>query len=182
MSTSTPRPAVDSGGHSHVTRDRHEWYFAYGSNLDPGTFCGRRRIQPRDARCGYLSGFDLRFDLAVGSGNRGVANLAHASGAMVWGVVYRINPTDGRRLDRSEGVHRGFYRRAEVSIACGDGMITAFTYHSPHGREERLPSARYLGLIVSGARHHGLPAAWIEQLTAWPLAIDERLASQRSLF
>ena len=29
------------------------WYFAYGSNLDPGTFLGRRRMRPLETRFRY---------------------------------------------------------------------------------------------------------------------------------
>ena len=62
------------------------WYFAYGSNLDPGTFLGRRRMRPLDTRVGRLDGFELRFDLPVGPGERGVANVApgRASTSGAW--------------------------------------------------------------------------------------------------
>ena len=160
-----------------------EWYFAYGSNLAPDTFCRRRRMQPRDVRRGCLRDFSLTFDLPVGPSNRGVANIALASGDEVWGVAYQISAADGRRLDRSEGVHRNYYQRVAVTIDVdGGGSVEAFTYSSPRGRRGRLPSARYLGLLVTGARYHQLPDPWLERLQAWPLAIDEREQRQRDLF
>ena len=101
---------------------------------------------------------------------------------MTWGVVYQIKVSAGRRLDRSEGVHRGFYQRRSVSITLeNQRKMTAFTYVSRH-RPNRLPSARYLGLIVNGARYHQLPLEWIEHLSAWPLADDERIEHQAKLF
>ncbi|MFT4581465.1 MAG: cation transport regulator ChaC [Gammaproteobacteria bacterium] len=160
-----------------------EWYFAYGSNLDRGTFCGRRRIQPSDSKVGCLMHHVLRFDLAVGPGNRGVANLAPESDKHTWGVAYQITHTEGRRLDRSEGVQRDFYRRIPVTIELQDDhTLEAFTYASSRGRPGRLPSPRYLGLIVNGARYHGLPDEWVDRLQSWPLAIDERVAKQGTLF
>lgn len=166
-----------------MSKDVYEWYFAYGSNLDRNTFCGRRRIQPRDSKTGYLSGFSLAFNLPVGSSNRGVANLVPNPKKMTWGVVYQIKVSAGRRLDRSEGVHRGFYQRRSVSITLeNQRKMTAFTYVSGRHRPNRSPSARYLGLIVNGARYHQLPLEWIEHLSAWPLADDERIEHQAKLF
>lgn len=151
------------------------WYFAYGSNLDPGTFVGRRGMRPLAARVGVLHGFELRFDLPVGPGERGVANVAPCAGDHVWGVLYQITPADAERLDRSEGVHRGYYQRLAVPVRAQDtAEIAAFTYRSEVSRPERKPSRRYLGLLLAGAREHGLPLAWIERLRAWPLALDER--------
>jgi hypothetical protein len=64
----------------------------------------------------------------------------------------------------------------------GRDQVEAFTYMSVNGRDGRLPAARYLGLIVDGAIYHRLPADWVEQLRAWPLAIDERDQQQGDLF
>jgi cation transport regulator ChaC len=151
------------------------WYFAYGSNLDPGTFLGRRRMQPLEARVGRLEGFELRFDLPVGPGERGVANVAPLAGADVWGVVYRLTHPDADRLDGTEGVQHGAYARLTVSVQDLAGrVVNAFTYRSERGREGRKPSRRYLGLLLAGARHHGLPDDWVARLRALPLAIDER--------
>ena len=119
------------------------WYFAYGSNLDPGTFLGRRQMQPLETRIGVLRGFELRFDLPVGPGERGVANVAASPGADVWGALYHLTHADAERLDRTEGVDRGFYHRLEIEVQTGDGVVlAAFTYRSPISRPERKPSRR----------------------------------------
>lgn len=157
------------------------WYFAYGSNLDPGTFLGRRGMRPRESRVAALPDHRLVFDLAIGPGERGVANLLPRAGEQVHGVAYQLTASAARRLDRTEGVPRA-YRRVEVTLETGDReMLAAFTYLSTHRRPERKPSRRYLGLILLGARHHGLPGAWIAHLRGLPLAVDERVA-QRELF
>lgn len=152
------------------------WYFAYGSNMDPDTFVGRRGMQPLEACVSRLDGWTLCFDLPVGPGERGVANVRLDAADAIWGVAYRIVEAECARLDRSEGVHRGFYARRAVAVHTGAGrVLDAFTYESVHGVDGRKPSARYLGLLLRGARHHGLPAAWVARLEALELAADERL-------
>jgi cation transport regulator ChaC len=151
------------------------WYFAYGSNLDPGTFLGRRRMQPLMTRIGVLHDFELRFDLPVGPGERGVANVAPRPGDHVWGALYQLSHASAERLDRTEGVDKGVYRRLAVVVRTpADDEIAAFTYRSEISRPERKPSRRYLGLLLTGASEHGLPAGYIERLRSLPLAVDER--------
>jgi gamma-glutamylcyclotransferase len=151
------------------------WYFAYGSNLDPGTFLGRRRMQPLATAIGVLRDFELRFDLPVGPGERGVANVAPRPGDHVWGALYHLKHADAGRLDRTEGVDKGVYRRLAVEVIRPDTVrIAAFTYRSEISRPERRPSRRYLGLLLAGARELGLPPEYVERLRAWPLALDER--------
>ncbi len=151
------------------------WYFAYGSNLDPGTFLGRRQMRPLETRVAVLEGFELRFDLPVGPGERGVASVGANAEDRVWGALYRLTVVEAGRLDRTEGVQHGAYARLEIAARTPAGQtIRAFTYVSPRGVEGRKPSRRYLGLLLTGARHHGLPDEWIARLRAWPLAVDER--------
>jgi len=151
------------------------WYFAYGSNLDPGTFLGRRQMRPLETQIGVLHDFELRFDLPVGPGERGVANVVACPGDHVWGALYRLTHVDAERLDRTEGVPQGAYRRLDVEVHIGDGSrVGAFTYHSSIHRPDRKPSRRYLGLLLTGARELGLPEEYVERLRGWPLAADER--------
>ena len=130
---------------------------------------------------GVLRDFELRFDLPVGPGERGVANVAPRPGDHVWGALYQLTHADAERLDRTEGVPQGVYRRLEVEVHTPDGArVAAFTYRSEISRPERKPSRRYLGLLLAGARELGLPAECVERLRAWPLAVDERELSCRS--
>ncbi len=155
--------------------DRPIWYFAYGSNVDPGTFLGRRRMRPLRSEIARLDDWTLCFDLPVGPGERGVGNVRQEPGSLIWGVAYELESAEAGRLDSTEGVHRGVYRRVSIRVrTASDDTLSAFTYQSPRGIPGRKPSRRYLGLLLTGARHHGLPAAWIDRLRATPLAIDER--------
>lgn len=157
------------------------WYFGYGSNTERGTFLGRRRMRPLEVRVGRLDGWALCFDLPVGRGERGVANVVARDDDHVWGVLWRISGEQADWLDRTEGVGRGFYRRIAVEVSAGGERVPAFTYHSPRGRAGRKPSRRYLGLLLAGARQHGLPGAWVERLRGFELARDERVPRQGRL-
>ncbi len=151
------------------------WYFAYGSNLDPATFVGRRRMRPLAARPGRVAGYRLVFDLAVGKGERAVANLRPDAGESVWGVAYELTGADAERLDETEGVHLGYYRRLGVEVHIGDGRrLEAFSYDSARRVPGRQPSPGDRSLILSGARHHGLPEQDGRFLEELELAKDAR--------
>ena len=63
-----------------------------------------------------------------------------------------------------------------VEVAGNDGEpVAAFTYRSTLTQEGRKPSARYLGLLVEGARAQGLPPEYVTFLESHELAWDERL-------
>ena len=66
---------------SGQANDEARWYFAYGSNMQAATLRGRRLIEPLDVRVGKLPGYRLCFDIPIGSGLRGVANIAIAEEA-----------------------------------------------------------------------------------------------------
>ena len=83
------------------------WYFAYGSNLCRATFVGRRGMSPLEIRRGRVDGYRLAFDLPVGPGERGVANLVADPAAVTWGACYLLDPTACEHLDRTE---RGLVR------------------------------------------------------------------------
>ena len=151
------------------------WYFAYGSNMHRAIFCDRRRMRPLTARWGWLENYRLCFNLPVGSGERGVANVEPEEGARTCGVLYLLTPEEFDRLDRTEGVHLGVYRRIPVEVVTeGEERVSAFTYQSPLTRPSRKPSARYMRLLVEGAEQHGLPVEYVHFLESFELARDER--------
>ena len=156
------------------------WYFAYGSNMSRAIFIARRGMQPSAAAAGCLEGYRLCFDLPVGPGERGVANVVAEHGARTCGVLYRITAEEGERLDRSEGLQGGFYRRIAVVVTAADAQrVAAFTYQSRYDSRGRKPSARYMGLLLEGAREHGLPAEYVAFLRSFELAHDERPEHRR---
>jgi sulfite reductase (NADPH) flavoprotein alpha-component len=158
-----------------MSTETRVWYFAYGSNMQKATFVDRRGMRPDRSVAASLTGYRLTFDLPIGSGERGVANIAVDPGASVHGVLHRITVAELEFLDRTEGVTQGAYDRIVVSVATGDGSeCEAHAYISSRGVEGRKPSDRYIGLLLDGALEYGLPASYVRWLEALPRAIDER--------
>ena len=153
------------------------WYLGYGSNMNRGIFESRRGIRPIQAQPALLENYRLRFNLAIGPGERGVANLESRAGARIWGVLYLITVEQSEHLDRTEGVPRGAYRRIPVS-AMVDGIkqVAGFSYQSDRISLGRKPSPRYIGLLIEGAIQHGLPPGYLRYLRNFELAADERLS------
>jgi len=152
------------------------WYFAYGSNMQPATFRGRRGIAARQAIPARLAGWQLVFDkpplLPMG---QGMANIVATDGAHVLGVAYAVTAEDLAHIDLTEGVLIDNYRRVAVRIAPLDGAgpeLEAFTLTSDRRDASLRPSARYMALLIEGARAHGLPPDYVAWLEACP-AVEE---------
>jgi hypothetical protein len=155
------------------------WYFAYGSNMSPATFVERRRLSPRESRRAWVDGYRLCFDIPVGPGERGVANLAADPAARTHGVAHLLSVADAERLDATEGVGGGLYYREAVDIVTDGGVVAGFTYRSSMTSPGRKPSARYLDILLHGARFHALPDEYIRALEGLELAFDERIGAVR---
>ena len=155
------------------------WYFAYGSNMSPATFLERRGMKPLETRCAFIDGYRLCFGIPVGPGERGVANLAAEEAARTHGIAYLLTVEDALRLDRTEGVPQ-LYQREPVHVLFDAGpAVPGFTYRSTIAVAGRKPSARYLDILLHGARTYGLPEAYITYLEALELAFDERIGAVR---
>ena len=151
------------------------WYFAYGSNMQPATFAGRRGIVAARALPARLAGWQLVFDKpALLPMGQGMANVVATPGAEVLGVAYAITADDLAHLDLTEGVLIENYRRVAVQVAAlGDGApFEAWTLTSELRVNGLLPSERYMALLVEGAEHHGLPAEYVAWLRARPAVAD----------
>ena len=84
-------------------------YFAYGSNMHMSQMADRCPSSIFKG-IGKLSGYRWQIN------ERGVANVVESDRDCVEGIVYEVNGDDKRRLDRSEGVSRGFYNAEYVPI------------------------------------------------------------------
>jgi gamma-glutamylcyclotransferase len=150
-----------------IGRPREEvWYFAYGANMDDGTFRIRRGIQALEYRSGCIKGYRLRFNLdGRPKGRSAPANLYLDPDAEVWGVLYRITRRDLVRLDATEGVPGLGYRHVEVEAQDRDGrLVQTVTYMAQGNDGDGKPSLRYITLIRDGARAHELPEGYIRFL------------------
>jgi cation transport regulator ChaC len=148
------------------------WYFAYGSNMQRATFCGRRGVEYRRALPARVKGWRLVIDkpplVPVGEG---FANLVPEPGAEVLGVLYEITEHDLAHIDLTEGVLIGNYDRIEVPVCTLGGPaldVVAATLVSDKRSPGLLPSDRYMQCVIAGAEEHGLPADYVALLRAIP--------------
>jgi gamma-glutamylcyclotransferase (GGCT)/AIG2-like uncharacterized protein YtfP len=149
-------------------------YFAYGSNLDIGQM--RTRCPSAAFQCrAILQWHALVFPRTSRTRNCGVSSIELREGAQVWGVVFNLTSKDLESLDRSEGYdlrkplsHNAYNRDNVLLFVEGDlsKPIHAQTYMATPQPNPLLPSAEYLGLIISGAEAFSLPADYVSGLRA----------------
>ena len=160
---------------------QHAWYFAYGSNMQTATFCGRRGIAFTRAAAVRACGWRLVLDkpplLPIGES---YANIVPDPHGEVLGVAYEVSHAALESIDLSEGVLIGNYERRAVEVApLGDGgpPFDAFTLVSDRRDASLRPSTRYMALLVEGALEHGLPADYVEFLRGISACEESRTAS-----
>jgi len=139
-------------------------YFAYGSNMNRAQMASRagQILEEQPAR---LENYELVFNKKARGGSA-TANIHPAPGQTVHGVLYKIPEAAYRNLDRYEGVPE-HYRRIEVLVTNGAGeKIAAQAYIATKVEKGLRPAAHYLRAILDGAREHGLPAEYIDQIKA----------------
>jgi gamma-glutamylcyclotransferase (GGCT)/AIG2-like uncharacterized protein YtfP len=142
-------------------------YFAYGSNLK----WGRMRQRVPSARREAVAFLDHHRLVCNKRGRDGSAkaNLVQAAGHRVWGVLYRIERIHLALLD---GFETG-YERVEVEVRTATGGVQrASTYRSDRITRDPIPFDWYRGLILEGAREHGLPEDYLSVLEALPTRPD----------
>lgn len=137
-------------------------YLAYGSNL-----CTRRLV----ARVGEvealgrvaLPGYELVFSKRGADGS-GKCTLLQSAGREAWGVVYRLDHAARQVLDGIEGLGRG-YDAAWWEL--GDHGRCYVYLANPEALDATLaPFDWYRRLVLEGAREHGFPAAYQQQIAA----------------
>ncbi|HSB69331.1 MAG TPA: gamma-glutamylcyclotransferase family protein [Candidatus Methylomirabilis sp.] len=143
------------------------FYFAYGSNMHPGQMATRcpgcyfvAAARLRDHRLAFTRPW------AAWDGD-GVADILHAAGSVVEGVVWEIAEEHRRALDRYEEYPTA-YDRKDVVVETFDGRtLAAFAYFArPLGSFR--PGRRYLHSLIEGARAHGLSPEYVASLEAIP--------------
>ena len=164
-------------------------YFAYGSNLltrrlrDPARAPSAVALGVASAR-----GFVMRFHKTGTDGSGKCTLIPSGDDAdVVYGVLYEFADSDLAGLDREEGVHLGGYARHSLRLGLPTGdTIEAMTYIAggQYVDASCLPFDWYRDLVVAGAREHGLPPAYVEELARTPALPDPdaaRAASARKL-
>lgn len=140
------------------------WYFAYASNMNRAQMRSRAG-QILEERPGRLENYELAFNKKVRGGTAG-ANIRPAPGKAVEGILYKINESAFRNLDRFEGapVH---YRRIQLDIKDRDGKtIAAQAFIATKVEKGLRPAPHYLKTILDGAAEHNLPSEYVEAIRA----------------
>jgi gamma-glutamylcyclotransferase len=140
------------------------WYFAYGTNMSRAQMRARAG-EILEEGPGRLENYELLFNKKV-RGGTATANIHPAPGRAVEGVLYKINESAFRNLDRFEGAPQ-HYRRIEVNVLEGTGQACAAQVYIATKVEKGLrPAAHYLKTILDGAVEHNLPADYVERIKA----------------
>ena len=164
--------AQDANNHYRVHVDDLLHYFAYGSNLHPA----RMRLRVPSARplgCAVLTGHQLRFhkrSYKDGSAKCDAHYTGHSQDR-IYGAVYSLAAAEKAALDTIEGPG---YEIAERVVIRDGRQQAVFLYRArPEAIATDLqPFDWYHALVVAGARHHGLPPAYIESLAEIPFQAD----------
>jgi gamma-glutamylcyclotransferase (GGCT)/AIG2-like uncharacterized protein YtfP len=147
-----------------------EFVFTYGSNMDLAQMSERcpnskEIFQPFVAKA---DGWKLWFPRYSDRRQGGVGSMIAAPGDAVWGVVFGLTPDDLARLDRSEGVATGAYRRTRLAITWGNNLKQeVWTYLAlPQDEPPKRypPHEDYLAQYIRGAEYFKLPAEYIDKL------------------
>ena len=140
-----------------------ESIFAYGSNMCSARFRDYGVVPEALGQAALLHGYHLAFNKKSIDGS-GKANVEPHNGGQVWGVIYFIPDEHLRDLDRGEG---SGYRRQRLQVQKVDGtIIEAWTYFAsePNTHTQLFPYGWYKQFLIEGAREHGLPVRYVEQL------------------
>lgn len=157
-----------------------EYYFAYGSNMNP------RRMAERGMRFlraygGVLSGWCLHFNKRA-HGKRGIAyaNIVPCDHGDVEGVLYRlVDRHEIARMDPFEGYPER-YLRQHLEIRLDDGETrTAWVYVATAAwqSEGLLPERHYLNHLLAG--RPWLSPGYYRRLRQWP-CLPESAAAVRA--
>jgi cation transport regulator ChaC len=144
------------------------WHFAFASNMNRAQML-LRAGEILEERPGRLENYEVVFNKKVRSGTAG-ANIRPAPGKVVLGVLYKINETAFRNLDRFEGAPQ-HYRRIELQVRDGNGQtVTAQAFIATKVEKGLRPAPHYLKTILDGAAERHLPAEYVETIKAAAIA------------
>ncbi len=141
-------------------------YFSYGSFLDSATL---KKHCPKAVYKGkaMLPNWEVQFNFMSRTYNGGVTGIEPAAAKLVRGVLYEVDNDELLHLDSIEGVPDGIYFRQTIYVVDDSGKaVKAATYRTTNPKGPFKPTKKYLGLMVSGAKEHGLDADYVKDLEA----------------
>lgn len=152
-------------------------YFAYGSNLHPERL-RRRTPSAVLVTTSELPGWRLSFEKRGRDGSaKATITPADEPDLSVHGAVYEVAMAEKRRLDRIEGLNKGYH---EYVLSLPDaGEVWTYRADTGYTYPSLVPFRWYRDLVVLGARYHGFPAAYIDAIAGLAAADDPDADRQR---
>ena len=145
--------------------------FAYGSNMSTR----RLRARTPSARpigIAQLAGHRLMWH-KVGRDGSAKCDCRETGDPsdVVWGVLHEIALLERPHLDLAQGLGQG-YDHKRVRVLGASGLVEAGVYVATHIDDTLRPFDWYLGFVLHGAREHGLPDAYLQQLGKVSAIVD----------
>ena len=114
-----------------------------------------------------LPNWEVQFNFMSHTYKGGVTEIEAAAAKLVRGVLYDVNDDELLHLDSIEGVPDGIYYRQTIYVVDESGkVVKAVTYRTTNPKGPFKPTKRYLGLMISGAKEHGLGPDYVKELEA----------------
>jgi|TARA_B100001094_G_scaffold327449_1_gene385677 gamma-glutamylcyclotransferase (GGCT)/AIG2-like uncharacterized protein YtfP len=155
----------DTGG-KNPENDNVIYYFGYGSNLDEDYM---RQWTPslKFVSLARLPNFEIQFRKYSTDLEGGISSIIEKPGGMVQGVIYTIEKSEMEELDVLEDVPLGIYKRETFKVITEDGIwYNADLYRVVTPKGPFIPSIKYLGYMIKGAKAQGINQPWIDYLEA----------------
>ncbi|MCO5093435.1 gamma-glutamylcyclotransferase family protein [Bosea sp. (in: a-proteobacteria)] len=131
-------------------------YFAYGLNMDP---IGMAERCPNARPLGPARLARHRFVVT----RDGYASVVRDPREEVHGVLWDCSVADMRVLDRFEELASGLYVKISQPVIVPGGVRRALIYIG-RSAEPGKPRPGYMETVIAGAKHFGLPEAYIAGL------------------
>lgn len=141
-----------------------EYYFSFASNMNHDQMTDRCPSAQK-VGIGILQNHEIVFNRKGSYRPGGVASVQQKDGARVYGVIWKINPSEFSELDKSEDMTA--YRRFNENINTMDGKVyKSHIYKAiPQGTFE--PDREYLRLMIDSSKEQDLPSEYIEYLESF---------------
>jgi len=142
-------------------------YAAYGSNLHPLRLV-ERAPSARLVTTSFLPNWSLRFHKRSKDGSGKCNILLGSDGIHV--AIFDMSVEDKLALDKIEGLGSGY---SELLLEVPDiGDCISYTAQESHIDGSLVPYDWYKELVLMGARVHGFPDNYVDQISSRPTCED----------
>ena len=112
-----------------------------------------------------LPNWEVQFNFLSRTYNGGVTGIEPAIAKLVRGVLYEVSNEELLHLDTIEGIPEGIYYRQTIYVVDESGkMVKVATYRTTNPKGPFKPTKKYVGLMIKGAKEHGLDPSYIKEL------------------